>query len=282
MLCLECGEEMRLVHVTKDTTMAVSGYEHHSWECSACSAVEQRMAFDRDTTPNQTAPVEQTQSVSAEPTQSVSAKPTQGVPAERSVAMPVEPTEAIPVELTEPVRVALTQTKPVEPIQALSVNQTVAIEPTQAKQTHRALPGAMVKTNAWAKALDEKLRNLKERATAAREVAGKTARPTPFNRDWNNKSRPVPPPPASSTASNHVKSRSLYLLRAAYRLSSANVSRRPRCAWEQRAGCEEATRQVGRAGEDYAPKERSQRFVSLAKSQRPTRYHHHRATPASS
>ena len=102
------------------------------------------------------------QSVSAEPTQSVSAKPTQGVPAERSAAMPVEPTEAIPVELTEPVPVALTQTKPIEPIQALPVNQKrVAVEPTQAKQPHPALPPAMVKTNAWAKAMDEKLRNFK-------------------------------------------------------------------------------------------------------------------------
>jgi hypothetical protein len=198
MLCLECGEEMRLVQVTKDTTMPVSGYEHHTWECSACSAVEQRMAFARDTTPTQTAPVEQTQSVSAEPTQ--------GVPAERNAAMPVEPTEAIPVELTEPVPIALTQTKPVEPIQALPINKTVAVEPPQAKQTHQALPPAMIKTNAWAKALGEKLRNLKERATAAKEVAGKTARPTQFNRNWDNKSRPVPASPASSTASSHVKS----------------------------------------------------------------------------
>ena len=34
MLCLECGAEMRLVQVTKDTTMPVSGYEHHTWQCS--------------------------------------------------------------------------------------------------------------------------------------------------------------------------------------------------------------------------------------------------------
>ena len=140
MLCLECGEEMRLVQVTKDTTMPVSGYEHHSWECSACSAVEQRMAFARDTTPTQTAPVEQTQSVSAEPTQSVSAEPTQGVPAERSAAMPVEPTEAIPVELTEPVPVALTQTKPVEPIQALPVKPINSSGRADASETDPSRP----------------------------------------------------------------------------------------------------------------------------------------------
>jgi hypothetical protein len=185
MLCLECGEEMRLVQVTKDTTMAVSGYEQHTWECRACSAVEQRMAFNRDTTPKQTAPVEQTQSVSAE------------------TAMPVEATE---VELTEPVRVALTQTKPVQPIQTLSVepNKSAPIEPPQSELPHPSLP-AMVKTNAWAKAMDEKLRNLKERSTAAREASGKTERPTQFSRDWNNKSRPVRPPPVSSMASSRVK-----------------------------------------------------------------------------
>jgi len=44
MLCLACGEEMRLVQITKDTTIPVSGYEHHTWQCSACSTVERRMS----------------------------------------------------------------------------------------------------------------------------------------------------------------------------------------------------------------------------------------------
>src|SRR5262245_46357376 len=108
MLRLACGEKMRLVQVTKDTTMSVSGYEQHTWECPACSGVEQRMAFNRDTTATQTALVEQTQPASPEPTQ--------GAPTEYSAAMLVEPTEAVvPVELTQPVPVAFTQT--LEPIQ---------------------------------------------------------------------------------------------------------------------------------------------------------------------
>src|SRR6516225_6955174 len=45
MLCLACGAEMRLVEVVEDTTMLVSGYEHQTWQCSGCSAVEQRMTF---------------------------------------------------------------------------------------------------------------------------------------------------------------------------------------------------------------------------------------------
>jgi hypothetical protein len=45
MLCLVCGAEMKLVQVVKDTRMFVSGYEHHTWQCSVCPAVERRMTF---------------------------------------------------------------------------------------------------------------------------------------------------------------------------------------------------------------------------------------------
>jgi hypothetical protein len=47
MLCLACGEERRLVQVVKDTKMLVSGYEHHTWQCSGCSTMERRMTFTR-------------------------------------------------------------------------------------------------------------------------------------------------------------------------------------------------------------------------------------------
>ena len=64
----------------------------------------------------------------------------------------------------------------------------------------------MPKMSARAKALDEKLRNLKERAKAAREAAGETARPTQFNRDLDSKPCSVPQPSACSEALSHVKS----------------------------------------------------------------------------
>jgi hypothetical protein len=41
MLCLVCGAEMMLVEVAKDTSL--SGYQHHTWRCSACPAVERRI-----------------------------------------------------------------------------------------------------------------------------------------------------------------------------------------------------------------------------------------------
>src|SRR5262249_15380257 len=88
MLCLECGAEMRLAQVVEDTTMFVPGYEHHTWQCSACSIVEQRLTFTREKTPTQIVQVEPIQSVSSEP----------GVTAEPSEAMPVKLTEAVLVE----------------------------------------------------------------------------------------------------------------------------------------------------------------------------------------
>jgi hypothetical protein len=192
---------MSLVQVVEDTTMLVSGYERHTWQCSVCSTVEQRITFTRRKTPTPT--------VQVQPTQTELAEPTQGVPAEPSEAMLVDhPTEAMPVKLTEAAPVEPTQTKPVEPIQTrvAETSKTEFVEPTKAEPTDPELPAAMVKANARAKALDEKVRNLKERATAAREAVGKIARPTQFNRDRDNKSGSVPPPSASSSeASSHVK-----------------------------------------------------------------------------
>jgi len=178
MLCLDCGAEMHLVQVTKDTTMLVSGYEHHTWQCSGCSTIEQRMTFTPEKSPTQIAP--------AEPTQTMLAEPTETAPAQLIETMPVEPTQAVPVEPTK--------TTPVEPI------QTVSSEPT-----HPEPPATMPKMSARAKALDEKLRNLKERAKAAREAAGETARLTQFNRDLDNEPRSVPQPSASSDASSDVE-----------------------------------------------------------------------------
>jgi hypothetical protein len=186
MLCLECGAEMRLVQVTKDTTMPVSGYEHHRWHCSGCSTVEQRMTFTREKTPTQTVPGEPAQTMLAEPTETAPAQPTQAVPVEPIQTVSVEATQTMPVELTK--------------IASLEPTQIITPQPI-----HPEPPAAMPKMNARVKALDEKLRNLKERAKAAREAAGDTVRPTPINRDWDNKSSSVPAPSASSEASNHVK-----------------------------------------------------------------------------
>ena len=179
MLCLDCGAEMRLAQVVEDTTMFVSGYEHHTWQCSACSTVEQRMTFSREKTPTQTAQVEPIQSVSAEP----------GVTAEPSEAMPMEPTEAMPVKLTEAVPVEPTQRKPLEPVQTLpaELSKTVLAAPTQPEQAHLKPPAASLQTSARL----EKLRSLQERVTAAKEAASEPERRAEFDRFWESLG-PVP------------------------------------------------------------------------------------------
>jgi hypothetical protein len=48
MLCMACGNEMLLLKVVEDTTMMVSGYEHHTYLCPKCGEVERRLAFRSD------------------------------------------------------------------------------------------------------------------------------------------------------------------------------------------------------------------------------------------
>ena len=172
---------MCLIQVTKDTTMLVSGFEHHTWRCSGCSTVEQRITFTREKTPTQIVPVEPAQTGLVEPTETA------------------QPTEAIPVEPIQVVSVGSTQTV-LEPTKTTLV-RPIQIDPPQL--THLESLAAMPKMNARAKALDEKLRILKERAKAAREATGEAARQQ-FNRDLDNKPRSVPQPSASSDASSHV------------------------------------------------------------------------------
>jgi len=170
---------MCLIQVTKDTTMLVSGFEHHTWRCSGCSTVEQRITFTREKTPTQIVPVEPAQTGLVEPTETA------------------QPTEAIPVEPIQVVSVGSTQT-------VLEPTKTTLVRPIQIDPPQPTPLAAMPKMNARAKALDEKLRNLKERAKAAREATGEAARQQ-FNRDLDNKPRSVPQLSASSDVSSQVK-----------------------------------------------------------------------------
>ena len=181
MLCMTCGAEMRLVQVTEDTTMLVSGYEHHTWQCSGCSTIERRMTFTREKTLIQSPPVVSSQPALVNPT------PT----------MPVNPAQTAPIETTEAVPVAPMLTAPVE--------TTLAV---QAKAPWvEAIHQEPLQTNAWStwsKGFNEKLCNLQARATALREAVGKTERRAQFNLVWDNL-RSVPSPSTSSDVLTHVK-----------------------------------------------------------------------------
>ena len=45
MRCLACGADMNLIDVVQDETIAVPGFEHHTFTCSGCGDVERRLAF---------------------------------------------------------------------------------------------------------------------------------------------------------------------------------------------------------------------------------------------
>lgn len=48
MRCLACGAGMILVKVVPDDTMAVAGFEHHTFMCSDCNDIERRLVFSKD------------------------------------------------------------------------------------------------------------------------------------------------------------------------------------------------------------------------------------------
>ena len=47
MRCMACGAEMILMGVNRDDTMAVLGFEHHTFRCSACHETERRLVFTK-------------------------------------------------------------------------------------------------------------------------------------------------------------------------------------------------------------------------------------------
>jgi hypothetical protein len=48
MRCMACAAEMLLMKVVEDDTMAVAGFEHHTFMCSGCGDVEGRLIFNRE------------------------------------------------------------------------------------------------------------------------------------------------------------------------------------------------------------------------------------------
>jgi hypothetical protein len=212
MLCMECGAEMRLVEVAKAKTMPVSGFEHRTWQCSGCSAVEQRMTFTREKTPAKTEPIELTRAGSVHAIQTAPAGKVQAEPTDPPQADRIAPTESMSVQLAQTGPTEAAQTKPAGPPQTdrakatatAPVKSTVELSQT-IRQSHPEPPAAMAQIDARAKALEEKVRNLKERVTAARKVAGDAKRCT-VQSQRDNEFRSAPAPSGPSNTSSHIKS----------------------------------------------------------------------------
>jgi hypothetical protein len=223
MLCFECGAEMRLVEVAKDHTMPVAGFEHRTWQCSGCSALEQRMTFSREKTPARTELVE--------PSRPALLQPTRAEPVPPIATTRVEPAQTQPIELVETAAPERSQTLPVAPVQTAPNEahrakpaeqvQTAGVEPTatvsaqpiltavvRPPQTIRPIhpepPAAGPQINARVKALEEKVRHFQERMTAARKVADDTKRRAQLSRNWENAFRSVPAPSAPSNVARPI------------------------------------------------------------------------------
>ena len=196
--------------------MPVAGFEHRTWQCSACAAVERRMTFTRERTPAKTEAVEPTQPALPQPTQAGPVEPTQTQPIEPAETTALGPSQTVPVEPMQTTANEAAPAKPAEQVQTEGAEPTgiVLVEPTLTaaisppraiRRTYPEPPGAAPQMNARAKALEEKVRDFKERVAAARKVADDAKRPARFNRNWDIAFRSVPSPSQPSTAASHIK-----------------------------------------------------------------------------
>ena len=177
--------------------MFVSGYEHHTWQCSGCSTTERRMIFTREKTP--------TPSVTIDPTHVMRAKPVQTVP-------------------IEPTSVQSAQTAPVETTVQVKASQTKAVEKTQ-MPVQPAIQTLPLRTNAWVKAV-EKVHERQKAADAAKRSAE-------FKAFWDNLLS-VPSPSTSSERLSHQKADDLVRSSAEPVASPAPTAPDEPCRPEQR------------------------------------------------
>ena len=219
MLCMECGAEMRLVEVAKANTMPVSGFEHRTWQCSGCSAVEQRMTFTREKTPAKTEPVEPTRAGSLQTLQTAPVGKVQAEPPDPPQADRIAPAESVPVQPAQTAPAQTVQTKPAGRAQTdrakatatvpVKSTQTATVEPLQSiRRTHPETPGVAPQMNARVKALEEKVRNFRERVAAARAVADNTKRRAQFKRNRDNELRPVTSASEPRKTGSHINTAS--------------------------------------------------------------------------
>ena len=158
MRCMVCGAEMILTKVVQDDTMEVAGFDHHTFTCSECQDVEERLVFTKQNRESDTEPMLEQAAPAVAPASTVQDEP---VAASGLLSCPVEPDQTVSTVPAEP-------TEPVQPTQTASLApvQTAPEEPII--ENHTPLSS---QRNAWGKALVVKLHNLMERATTAREAA---------------------------------------------------------------------------------------------------------------
>jgi hypothetical protein len=94
---MACGAEMLLMQSVQDNTMAVAGFEHHTYMCSGCHDVERRLVFSRPDEQGGPLPV----SVPA-PEQPVPEQPVPEQPVPEHTAPPISPAAIDQIERPAP------------------------------------------------------------------------------------------------------------------------------------------------------------------------------------
>ena len=125
MRCMACGAKMALMNVVQDDTMAVPGFEHHTFMCSGCGDVEQRLVFAK--------PGEPGPSHAAPP---MPAKPAEPLPSHAAPPMPAKPAEPLPSHAASPV--------PVKPAEPLPLHAAPPISPVPAVRSEPAPAAAPI------------------------------------------------------------------------------------------------------------------------------------------
>ena len=125
MRCMACGAKMALMNVVQDDTMAVPGFEHHTFMCSGCGDVEQRLVFAE--------PGEPGPSHAAPP---MPAKPAEPLPSHAASPVPVKPAEPLPLHAAPPV--------PVKPAEPLPLHAAPPISPVPAVRSEPAPAAAPI------------------------------------------------------------------------------------------------------------------------------------------
>ena len=108
MRCMACGAKMALMNVVQDDTMAVPGFEHHTFLCSGCGDVEQRLVFAKPGEPGPSHAAPPMPAKPAEPLPShaappMPAKPAEPLPSHAAPPMPVKPAEPLPLHAAPPI-----------------------------------------------------------------------------------------------------------------------------------------------------------------------------------
>ena len=132
MRCMACGAEMALMNVVQDDTMAVPGFEHHTYMCSGCGDVEQRLVFAK--------PGEPLPSPAASP---VVAKPAEPLPSPAASPVVAKPAEPLPSPTASPVVAKPAEPLPLHAAPPISPAPGVRSEPTPAAAPIPAAPGIL-------------------------------------------------------------------------------------------------------------------------------------------